>query len=156
MAGRIFIGTSGWVYPGWDRTFYPPGVVRNGALAYSARCFNSVEVNGSFYGLLRPDTYAKWCAQTPRRFVFALKGSRFITHNKKLRDVDAALANFFASGVLLLREKLGPIVWQLPERMRFDAGRLEDFLLGLPRDTLAAAALATRHDARVDDRNWTG
>jgi uncharacterized protein YecE (DUF72 family) len=151
----VTIGTSGWSYKHWRGRFYPTGLRQRDELAYLADQLDSVELNGTFYSLQRPDSFRAWHAQTPPAFSFAVKGSRFISHNKKLRDVDTALANFFASGVLLLREKLGPIVWQLPERMRFDAGRLEDFLLALPRDTLAAAALATRHDARVDDRNWT-
>lgn len=156
MAGRVRIGTSGWRYTGWRDTFYPADVGRRGGpLVYNASCFNAVEVNGSFYGLLRPETYAAWHAQTPRGFVFAVKGSRFITHNKKLRDVDAALANFFASGVLRLAEKLGPIVWQLPQRARFDAERLAAFFALLPHDTEAAARLARRHDHRVAGRSWT-
>jgi uncharacterized protein YecE (DUF72 family) len=155
MGGRIWIGTSGWAYPGWNRAFYPPGVSRRGALAYSATRFNAVEVNGSFYGLLRPDTFAKWDAETPPGFVFAVKGSRFITHNKKLRDVDAPLANFFASGLLRLGDKLGPIVWQLPPGARFDVERIAKFFALLPRDSGAAGRLARRHDHRVAGRSWT-
>ena len=155
MAGRIWIGTSGWVYPGWNGAFYPPGLPRRRVLAYNASRFNAVEVNGSFYGLLRPQTYASWYEQTPRGFVFALKGSRFITHNKKLRDIEVPLANFFASGILRLAEKLGPIVWQLPQQARFDAQRVEAFFALLPRDTDAAARLARRHDHRVAGRSWT-
>jgi uncharacterized protein YecE (DUF72 family) len=151
----ITIGTSGWSYKHWRGRFYPTGLRQRDELAYIADQLDSVELNGTFYSLQRPDSFRAWHAQTPPAFSFAVKGSRFISHNKKLRDVDTALANFFASGVLLLREKLGPIVWQLPERMRFDPARLEDFLTALPRDTTAAADLATRHDARVDDRNWT-
>jgi uncharacterized protein YecE (DUF72 family) len=151
----ITIGTSGWSYKHWRGRFYPTGLRQRDELAYLADQLDSVELNGTFYSLQRPDSFRAWHAQTPPAFTFAVKGSRFISHNKKLRDVDTALANFFASGVLLLREKLGPIVWQLPERTRFDPGRLEDFLLALPRDTTTAAILATHHDARVDDRSWT-
>ena len=154
-AGRIWIGTSGWSYPGWDRRFYPAGLRRQSALAYNARQFNAVEVNGSFYGLLRPQTYAAWSEQTPPIFLFAVKGSRFITHNKKLRDVEVPLANFLASGVLRLGRKLGPIVWQLAESTRFDAARMAAFFELLPRDTFAAARLAQRHDHRLDGRSWT-
>jgi uncharacterized protein YecE (DUF72 family) len=154
-AGRVWIGTSGWSYPGWNRRFYPPALPRRAALAYSATRFNAVEVNGSFYGLLHPRTYANWYAQTPPGFLFAVKGSRFITHNKKLRDVEQALANFFASGILLLADKLGPIVWQLPQQARFDAERLAAFFALLPRDSHAAARLARRHDHRLAGRSWT-
>jgi uncharacterized protein YecE (DUF72 family) len=151
----ITIGTSGWSYKHWRGRFYPSGLRQRDELAWLADQLDSVELNGTFYSLQRPDSFRAWYAQTPPAFSFAVKGSRFISHNKKLRDADTALANFFASGVLLLREKLGPIVWQLPERMRFDPNRLEEFLMVLPRDTVAAAELAARHDARVDNRNWT-
>jgi uncharacterized protein YecE (DUF72 family) len=154
-AMSITIGTSGWTYKHWRGRFYPSGLRQRDELAYLASQFGSVELNGTFYSLQRPDSFRAWYAQTPDAFTFAVKGSRFISHNKKLRDVDTALANFFASGVLLLGDKLGPIVWQLPERMRFDAERLDDFLEMLPRDTTAAAALAARHDERVGDQCWT-
>jgi uncharacterized protein YecE (DUF72 family) len=155
VAPQVRIGTSGWIYRGWRGTFYPPGLPQRRVLAYLATQFNSVEVNASFYSLQRPTTYRSWYEQTPSDFVFSVKGSRFITHNKKLADVEVPLANFFASGLLLLREKLGPIVWQLPGTARFDAGRLAAFFELLPRDTRAAARLARRHDARVDGRSWT-
>jgi uncharacterized protein YecE (DUF72 family) len=105
--------------------------------------------------LLKPDTYRSWHDDTPRGFVFAVKGSRFITHNKKLKDIETPLANFLASGVLLLEEKLGPIVWQLAENFAFDEDRLARFLGLLPHDTRAAARLARRHDERLDGRSWT-
>jgi uncharacterized protein YecE (DUF72 family) len=151
----IRIGTSGWAYKHWRRTFYPRGLRQRDELTFIAQHFNSVELNGSFYSLQRPDSYRAWYAQTPDDFVFALKGSRFISHNKKLRDAEIPLANFFASGVLALTHKLGPIVWQLPEQARFDADRLGEFLSLLPRDTKAAATLAKRHDTRVKGDPWT-
>ena len=113
---------------------------------------STFEINASFYRLQAPASYRSWYEQTPSGFRFAVKGSRFITHNKKLRDVDTPLANFFASGVLLLRDKLGPFVWQVSERLRFDAARLEHFVARLPRTTADAARLAERHDRRVDGR----
>jgi uncharacterized protein YecE (DUF72 family) len=153
---RIVIGISGWSYKHWrGGPFYPAGLRQRDELRYVADQLDSVELNGTFYSLQRPDSFRAWHAQTPDTFVFAVKGSRFISHNKKLRGVDTALANFFASGLLLLGEKLGPIVWQLPERMRFDPERLDSFLSALPRDTTAAAELAKHHDARVDGRDWT-
>jgi uncharacterized protein YecE (DUF72 family) len=109
----------------------------------------SVEINGSFYSLQRPSSYLAWYAETPPDFVFAVKGARFITHNKKLRDCRAPLANFFASGVLALRQKLGPILWQLPPQLAFRADRVEEFLALLPRTTAAAAELGRDHDARI-------
>ncbi len=152
---RAYIGTSGWAYKHWRRgPFYPAGLRQRDELAFIAQHFNSVELNGSFYSLQRPDSYRAWYDQTPDDFLFAIKGSRFISHNKKLKDAGTPLANFFASGVLLLKEKLGPIVWQLPERLPFSVDRFESFFALLPRDTRAAAALAGQHDARVDDRCW--
>ncbi|MFC4002103.1 DUF72 domain-containing protein [Prauserella oleivorans] len=145
----IRIGTSGWLYPPWRGTFYPKGLPHRRELEYISRLVNSVEINGSFYSLQRPERYRAWFAQTPDDFVFAVKGGRFITHMKQLRDVEAPLANFLASGVLALGHKLGPLLWQLPPRMAFDRERLARFFDLLPRSTGAAARLATQHDEKV-------
>ncbi|HEX6245658.1 MAG TPA: DUF72 domain-containing protein, partial [Polyangiales bacterium] len=150
-AGRSWIGTSGYAYPGWRRRFYPPELPAREQLSFASQRFQSIEINRSFYALLSPAVCQAWYAQTPDDFVFALKGSRFITHIKKLRDVEQALANFFASGPLALADKLGPIVWQLPASTRLDAERLASFLRQLPRTTREAAELARGHDARVPE-----
>ncbi|MBV9162065.1 MAG: DUF72 domain-containing protein [Pseudonocardiales bacterium] len=155
VSGAIHVGTSGWVYPPWRGTFYPPGLPHRRELEYLSRLVNTVEINGSFYSLQRPSSYQSWAAQTPRDFVFAVKGGRFITHMKKLRDVETPLANFFASGVLALGAKLGPLLWQLPPTVAFDSDRLDSFLHLLPRSTAQAAALAERHDQRLNGRAWT-
>ena len=147
----IGIGISGWTYPPWRGVFYPPKLPQRRELSYAAGIFGSIEINGTFYGLQRPDAFASWAADTPDDFVFAVKGSRFITHLKKLADVRVPLANFFASGPLALDHKLGPLLWQLPPNLGFDAERLDGFLAGLPRTAGAAAELATEHDARVPD-----
>jgi uncharacterized protein YecE (DUF72 family) len=152
---KIRIGISGWSYDSWRGDFYPEDLPRSRELEYASRRFDSVEINGSFYSLLKPGTYRGWYEQTPRGFRFAVKGSRFITHNKKLGDVEVPLANFMASGVLRLREKLGPILWQLPDTLTFDADRVDTFLDLLPHDTEAAARLARKHDDRVEGRAWT-
>ncbi|PRY31018.1 DUF72 domain-containing protein [Umezawaea tangerina] len=152
--GRIRVGTSGWVYPPWRGVFYPPGLAQKRELEHLSRQVTSVEINGSFYSLQRPSSYRKWAAQTPDDFVFSLKGGRFITHLKRLRDSADTLANFFASGVLALGPKLGPVLWQLPPTLRFDPALLDEFLGELPRTTTAAAELAARHDERVDPA-WT-
>lgn len=151
----IRIGTSGWVYPPWRGTFYPPGLAQRRELEHLSRRVNAVEINGSFYSLQRPRSYQAWAARTPEGFAFAVKGGRFITHLKKLRDVETPLANFFASGVLALGPKLGPVLWQLPPVLAFDPQRLDAFLAQLPRSTSAAARLAEQHDERLDDRAWT-
>lgn len=154
MAGRIRIGTSGWVYPPWRGKFYPRGLAHRRELEYLSRKVNSVEINGSFYALQRPSSYQSWHDQTPDDFLFAVKGGRFITHMKRLRDVDVPLANFFASGLLALRGKLGPLLWQLPPTLAFDADQLASFFDLLPRTTAAAAELAGRHDERLEGRAW--
>lgn len=154
--GDVRIGTSGWLYPPWRGQFYPPGLAHRRELEYLAGRLRSVEINGSFYSLQRPSSYRNWHEATPDDFVFAVKGPRFITHMKKLRDPRTVLANFFASGVLALGAKLGPVLWQLPPSLGFDLERLAAFFTELPRDTVAAAELAGRHDDRLSgDRLWT-
>lgn len=150
--GVIRVGLSGWRYAPWRGTFYPRGLPQRRELEYASRCFSTIEINGSFYALQRPEYYARWRDETPDGFVFSVKGPRFITHMLKLRGVEQALANFFASGIANLGDKLGPILWQLPPILRFDAERLEGFLASLPRDTDAAAALARRRNAKVKGR----
>ena len=148
----IRIGISGWRYPPWRGVFYPKGLQQRRELEVASRVFPSIELNGSFYSLQRPENYSTWYDETPAGFVFSVKAPRFITHIKRLRDIDAPLANFFASGVANLREKLGPILWQLPPTMRYDPPLLDRFLASLPPDTGAASKLARRHDARGTGR----
>src|SRR5579875_3533169 len=148
---RFFVGTSGWNYPRWRGDFYPPGLVHRRELEYLSHRTTSAELNGSFYSLQRPTSYAAWRDQVPDDFVFAVKGGRFITHLKRLRDVESALANFFASGVLALPPKLGPILWQLPARQPYDAELLEAFFALLPRTTTEAERLAERHDDKLKE-----
>jgi uncharacterized protein YecE (DUF72 family) len=147
--GAVRIGISGWRYPPWRGVFYPDGLPQAQELAFASRRVRSVEINGSFYSLQRPSSYRHWRAETPDDFVFAVKGGRFLTHHKKLRDCAGPLANFLASGVLALEEKLGPILWQLPPQLPFDAERLETFFALLPRSTAAAAEIARGHDQRL-------
>ena len=130
--GRIRVGISGWTYAGWRGDFYPTGLVHRRELAYAAERLGSIEVNGSFYSLQRPTSYRSWREQTPDDFIFSVKGGRYITHLKRLVDVETALANFFASGVLALGPKLGPILWQLPPTFRRDDERLAQALEALP------------------------
>jgi uncharacterized protein YecE (DUF72 family) len=152
VLGRIRVGISGWVYPPWRGVFYPKGLPHRRELEYASSRLGTIEINGSFYSLQRPESYRAWREQTPEDFLFSVKGGRFITHMKKLRDVDTPLANFFASGVLALREKFGPVLWQLPPSLGFDAGRLADFFARLPRSTGEAAWLARKHDDRLTGR----
>ena len=153
--GAVRIGISGWRYAPWRGSFYPKGLPQRRELEHAAGVLSSIEINGSFYSLQRPESYLAWAAQTPPDFAFSVKGGRFITHMKKLADVATPLANFFASGVLALGEKLGPVLWQLPPNLGYDPDRLARFFDALPRTTAAAAELATHHDERLDDRAWT-
>lgn len=146
---RCFVGVSGWRYPRWRGDFYPKGLLQREELQYLSRTMNSVEINGSFYSLQRPSSYANWAAQTPESFVFAVKGGRYVTHMKQLLDVEAPLANFFASGVLALGHRMGPLLWQLPARLAFDAERLAGFFSLLPRTQAEMARLAARHDDKL-------
>jgi uncharacterized protein YecE (DUF72 family) len=145
----VRVGISGWRYAGWRGDFYPTGLAQRRELEYAAERLTSIEINGSFYSLQRPSSYQSWHDDTPADFVFAVKGGRYVTHLKRLVDVETALANFFASGVLALGPKLGPVLWQLPENLAFDADVLDSFFSLLPRTTGEAAALAERHDDKV-------
>lgn len=146
---RIRIGLSGWNYPHWRGDFYPPGLRQADELAHAVAAFDTIEINRTFYSLAKPAHYRHWREVAPAGFRYALKGSRFITHTKRLLDVEVPLANFFASGVLALGDRMGPILWQLPGRFHFDPSRLDAFLALLPKDEQAAARLARRHDQRV-------
>ncbi len=152
-AGRARIGISGWRYEPWRKVFYPEGLAQHRELEYASRQLSSIEINGTFYSLQRPESFAAWHAATPAGFVFSVKAPRFITHMKKLADVEKPLANFFSSGLFNLKEKLGPILWQLPPNFRFDPDRLRAFFELLPRDTGAALELAQEHRVAlvVDD-----
>ena len=149
---RIRVGISGWNYPPWRGIFYPPGLRRAKELEFASRAFPSIELNGSFYSLMRPESYRAWHAATPDDFVFAIKGGRYITHMKRLRDARQGLANFFASGVLALGRKLGPFLWQLPPSLRFDADVVRQFLQLLPKTQQELEKLARSHDSRLKER----
>jgi uncharacterized protein YecE (DUF72 family) len=149
---RSFVGISGWTYAPWRGTFYPKGLVHREELRFAAERLDSIEINGSFYSLQRPSSYTRWAAETPDDFIFAVKGGRYITHILRLRDTTTALANFFASGVLALGPKLGPLLWQLPPTLQFDEEQVRSFLASLPRTTTAAAALAARSTLDKDRR----
>ncbi len=152
MHQDVRVGISGWTYPPWRGVFYPKGLPHRAELNYAASLLSTIEINGSFYSLQMPTSYRSWHDQTPDDFLFSVKGGRFITHMKRLTEPEVTLANFFASGVLALRAKLGPILWQLPPNFRFDPERLGAFFAHLPRSTGEAAWLARHHDERLKDR----
>jgi uncharacterized protein YecE (DUF72 family) len=144
------VGISGYDYPGWRGSFYPQDLARKRWLAHASRRLNSIEINGTFYSLKSPAVFAAWRAEVPAvGFLFAIKGSRYNTHNLKLRRSETALANFLASGVLALGASTGPFLWQLPSTYAYDEERMETFLRLLPRDSTQAARLARGHDERL-------
>lgn len=138
----IRVGISGWRYAPWRGSFYPKKLVQKRELYYASRTVNSIEINGSFYALQTPERYLSWYNEVPQNFRFSVKGPRFITHIQRLRDVEIPIANFFASGVLELDDKLGALLWQFPPSFRFEATQFREFLQLLPRDTLAARECA--------------
>jgi uncharacterized protein YecE (DUF72 family) len=152
MSARIRIGISGWRYKPWRGTFYPKDLPQRLELEYASKILPIIELNGSFYALQKPENYSAWYAQTPEDFVFSIKGPRYITHMRRLKDVEKPLANFFASGLFNLREKLGPILWQFPPNFAYDPERMRSFFELLPADTAAAALLARKRDAFMKGR----
>jgi uncharacterized protein YecE (DUF72 family) len=149
----IRVGISGWRYAPWRGVWYPEGLPQRRELEFCGLHFPTLEINGSFYSLQRPEYYERWYRETPPDLVFALKGSRYITHMLKLKNIERPLANFFASGIFNLRDKLGPMLWQFPPMFAYDRGRLERFFSLLPRNAAVALALARRRDARMTGRS---
>jgi uncharacterized protein YecE (DUF72 family) len=154
MAARVHIGISGWTYAPWRGVFFPKGLRQSDELAFAARAFSTIEINGTHYSLQKPASFQRWRDETPAGFIFSVKANRYITHLRRLRNVKVPMANFFASGLLALKEKLGPILWQFPPNFRFHAELMEEFLAALPRDTSGAAELAHRHDDHLPARAW--
>jgi len=149
----VRVGISGWRYEPWRGVWYPQGLPQRRELEFCGRHFPTVEINGSFYSLQRPESYEAWYRETPPGFVFAVKGSRYITHMLRLTNIEKPLANFFASGILALRDKLGPFLWQFPPMFAFSRERLEAFFELLPRTAGEALTLARRRDARMIGRS---
>lgn len=145
---------SGWRYDEWRGTFYPEGLVQRRELEHASRQLNSIELNGTFYSLQKPNSYSQWIKDTPDDFVFAVKGTQFITHKRKLENVATPLANFLAQGLLRLGRKLGPILWQFPPGFKFNAQLLQDFFDLLPRTHKQAAAYARQRDEWMAERSW--
>jgi uncharacterized protein YecE (DUF72 family) len=149
---EMHIGISGWRYAPWRGVFYPKGLAQHRELEFASTQVNSIEINGSFYSLQRASSYRSWYDATPEGFCFAVKGARYVTHIRRLKEVKTPLANFFASGVLCLEEKLGPFLWQLPPTLKYDHHLIEQFLRLLPKDTHAASKLARQHNDKLKTR----
>lgn len=152
MSADVRIGISGWTYPPWRKVFYPEGLPQHRELEYASRAVRTIEINGTFYSLQRASSIRKWHDSVPDDFIFSIKGSRYITHNRRLKNVAEPLANFYASGLLHLGTKLGPFLWQFPPSFRYDPERIAQFFRLLPRSTGEAARLARRHDGRLPER----
>jgi uncharacterized protein YecE (DUF72 family) len=156
MPAQVRIGISGWRYAPWRKVFYPDGLAQAQELHFASRALPSIEINGSFYALQTPERYARWHADTPDDFIFSVKAPRYITHILRLRSPEAAIANFFASGLFLLKEKAGPILWQFPPSFRFVPESFEHFLRLLPHDTEAALNLAKKREEKMRGREYLG
>ncbi len=152
--GSVRVGISGWTYPPWRGVFFPKKLPHKRELEFAASTFRTIEINGTFYSLQRPSSFQAWADRTPEDFVFSVKASRYITHMRRLRDIEVPLANFFASGILKLGPKLGPILWQFPPNFKFVPALMEEFLQLLPKNTQEAVQLGSRHDHRVDGRSF--
>jgi uncharacterized protein YecE (DUF72 family) len=144
--GAIRIGIGGWTYEPWRGIFYPDNLPQKRELEYASRQLTSIEVNGTFYGSQKPETFAKWRDETPDGFVFSLKAPRFATNRNVLADAGASIARFIASGVMELKDKLGPINWQFMPTKKFDPADFEAFLKLLPKE---AEGRVLRHVVEV-------
>ncbi len=151
---KIFVGMSGWTFEGWRNDFYPKGLSQKKELEYASRQVNSIEVNGTFYALQKPPTFQRWYEETPKEFVFSIKAPQYITHIRRLKEVEEPVANFFASGLFCLKEKMGPILWQFPPSLTLKDDRFEKFLKMLPYDSKAAVKVAKKHSSKMDGRNY--
>jgi uncharacterized protein YecE (DUF72 family) len=154
QSGTVRIGISGWTYAPWRGVFYPAKLPQKQELTYSSQIFSSIEINGTFYSLQTPKSFVRWRDETPDDFVFAVKATQYITHKRQLREVEVPLANFFASGLLALGSKLGPILWQFPPAFKFQPDLVEEFFKQLPGTTQEAADLASGCDAWMKKRAY--
>jgi uncharacterized protein YecE (DUF72 family) len=130
--GQIRVGIGGWVFAPWRGTFYPDRLAQARELSFASRQVTSIEINGTFYGSQKPASFRRWLSETPDDFVFSVKGPRFATHRRALGEAGPSIERFFASGVLELGEKLGPVLWQFPPFLKFDENGFEAFLALLP------------------------
>ena len=149
MTKGIHIGTSGWNYEHWKGIFYPPDCPKSKWLEFYAQHYGTVELNASFYRLPKPQTFENWRARTPDNFLWAVKANKYITHIKRIRDVEEPLRRFFDS-VELLKEKLGPILFQLPPSLSFNEAALSGFCRQLKGNYLYA--LEIRHESWAQKR----
>lgn len=151
---RIRVGISGWTYEGWRESFYPKHIKAKDELSYASEKFHAIEVNGTFHSLFRPKNFLTWSNQTPNGFIFAIKGPKYLTHIRRLKDFESPLSNFLASGVLALGKKLGPILWQFPPFLPFSKERFLPFMKSLPRTLGEASYLAKGYSTWLEGRTF--
>ncbi len=150
MTGTIRIGVGGWVFEPWRGSFYPKDLAQKRELEYAAGKLSSIEINGTYYGSQKPESFARWREETPADFVFALKGSRYVTNRRVLAEAGPSIEKFVTGGMLELKEKLGPINWQFMPTKAFDPEDFEAFLKLLPRSVEGRPlrhAVEVRHDS---------
>jgi uncharacterized protein YecE (DUF72 family) len=152
---KTWVGISGWTFPAWRGTFYPKDLTQKRELEFASRAVNSIEINGTFYSLQRPSSFQTWYDAAPDGFKYAVKAPQFITHILRLKNAEEPLNNFLASGLLCLKEKLGPILWQFPPNVVLKDNRFEKFLKLLPHDGRTAAKRARQHGKKVEGRAFT-
>jgi len=147
---RVHIGIGGWNYEPWRGSFYPPGLAQRRELEYASRKLTSIEINSTYYGSQKPESFAKWRDETPESFIFAVKGPRFATNRRVLAEAGNSIERFFTSGVMELKEKLGPVNWQFLPTKKFEAGDFEEFLKLLPKNVNGSTirhAIEVRHES---------
>jgi hypothetical protein len=152
---RVRVGTCGWSKPAWRARFYPRGLPEREQLGFASRHLTTLEINTTFHGVKKPEDFLNWYAETPDDFVFSVKGYRGITHENPLRSVEKSLATFFSSGVTLLREKLGPILWQVSDALPFNADVVSAFLSTLPHSIVEACSLIAHAGLEADRASST-
>ena len=133
-AGTIRVGVGGWTYEPWRGVFYPEGLAQKRELEFASRHLDTIEINGTYYGSQKPESFAKWRDESPEGFVFSLKAPRFATNRRVLAEAGASIERFFKSGVMELGAKLGPVNWQFMATKKFDPPDFEGFLKLLPRE----------------------
>lgn len=150
-AGRVRAGIGGWTYEPWEETFYPADLPKKSQLNYASRQVTAIEINGTFYRLQKPAVFAKWRDDAPEDFVFAIKAPKYLTYRKVLSEAVPSVPRFLGSGLSELQHKLGPILWQLPPSLHFDAADIRAFLDALPRES---DGLPLRHVLEVRHKTF--
>lgn len=153
ITGRIRAGIGGWTYQPWEETFYPSDLPKKSQLSYASRQLTAIEINGTFYRLQKPEVFAKWRDDAPEDFMFSIKAPRYLTYRKVLSEANPSVPRFLASGLSSLGSKLGPILWQLPPSLHFNADDIGTFLEALPHtldDLPLRHVLEVRHETFMD------